>query len=274
MHSVGPFSVQVIAVALGAVLAWLTARLLWRKDGTGKRAAALLLDALLVGLLAARALYVLRWWPDYSAAPRAIVSVGDGGFYWWAGLPAGLAYLAWRTRGLPPLRQAALGSAAIGIAVWTFAQGDIVQARRVSLPALALETLDARPVSLDQYAGQPLVINLWASWCPPCRREMPVLAQAQADYPDVRFLLINQGEGAATVRNFLARQGLAFKDVLLDPASRAMPTLRTRGLPTTLFFDAQGRLAQAHMGELTAARLRQTLQDSLMSLPDAIRLQE
>ncbi|KCB26300.1 prolipoprotein diacylglyceryl transferase family protein [Bordetella hinzii] len=273
MHSVGPFSLPVAAVALAAVLAWLAARLLWR-EAAGRRAAALLLDALFIGLVAARAAYVLRWWPDYSAAPRAIVSIGDGGFYWWAGLPAGLAWLAWRTRGLPPLRQAALGSAAIGIAAWTFAQGYIVQAQRGSLPALALETLEARPVSLEHYSGRPVVINLWASWCPPCRREMPVLEQAQADYPGVRFLLINQGESAATVREFLAGQGLVFKDVLLDPASQAMPALRTRGLPTTLFFDAQGRLAQAHMGELTAARLRQTLQDHLVPPPDATRIQE
>ncbi|MCJ9712675.1 prolipoprotein diacylglyceryl transferase, partial [Bordetella hinzii] len=110
MHSVGPFSLPVAAVALAAVLAWLAARLLWR-EAAGRRAAALLLDALFIGLVAARAAYVLRWWPDYSAAPRAIVSIGDGGFYWWAGLPAGLAWLAWRTRGLPPLRQGGGGGA-------------------------------------------------------------------------------------------------------------------------------------------------------------------
>src|SRR5699024_3535079 len=51
------------------------------------------------------------------------------------------------------------------------------------LPDLDLAALDERPVSLVSYMGQPVVLNLWATWCPPCRREMPVFEQAQAEFP-------------------------------------------------------------------------------------------
>lgn len=89
---------------------------------------------------------------------------------------------------------------------------------------------------------------------------MPVLAQAQRDYPGAVFLMVNQGEQASTVTHFLQPKGLAFDHVLLDPLSEALQTFGSRGLPTTLFFDAQGKLVDSHMGELTAARLKDTLQ--------------
>jgi len=127
------------------------------------------------------------------------------------------------------------------------------------MPALELASLDEQPVNLDAYAGRPVVLNLWASWCPPCRREMPVFQQAQAAFPDIAFVMVNQGESAQQARAFLARERLAFNDVLLDPASQAMRAMGSRGLPTTLFFDAQGRLVHTHLGELTMASLKHTV---------------
>src|SRR5690554_5842175 len=129
----------------------------------------------------------------------------------------------------------------------------------VPLPDLQLVGFDERPVSLSSYKGQPIVLNLWATWCPPCRREMPVLEQAQSDYPEVAFVLVNQGESAGEVGDFLTAQGLELEHVLLDPFSRAMHEVGSRGLPTTLFFDAEGRLVDSHMGELTMPSLRNTL---------------
>lgn len=101
-----------------------------------------------------------------------------------------------------------------------------------------------------------MVINLWATWCPPCRREMPVLAQAQSVFPDVVFVMVNQGESAPAIHAFLEREGLQFAHVLRDPTSLTMHAVGSRGLPTTLFFDEQGRLTDSHVGELTMARLK------------------
>lgn len=124
-----------------------------------------------------------------------------------------------------------------------------------TLPDLALMTLEERPARLSSYMGAPVVLNLWATWCPPCRREMPVLEQAQTAFPDVAFVLVNQGESAQQARAYLESEGLNLTDVLLDPSSEAMREMRTGGLPTTFFFDAQGRMVDLHLGEITMADL-------------------
>lgn len=271
MTGIGPFSVQAAAVATAVAVAWLVARYLLRTtDADTRRAAAsALLDALFVGLLVARFAYVLRWWSDYVATPLSIVAIGDGGFNVWAGLPAALGWALWRVRRHPSRRRPMLYGFAAGVTIWGAAQVGLSVMQRAAppLPSLTLSTMTGQPVSLDAYRGSPVVMNLWASWCPPCRREMPVLEKAQADYPDVRFLLINQGEAAHTVEAFVQSQGLRFDDLLLDPASQAMQAAGARGLPTTLFFDTNGRLVDAHLGELTAARLRDTLQGRLNQTP-------
>src|SRR3546814_16366109 len=82
---------------------------------------------------------------------------------------------------------------------------------------------------------------------------MPVLEQAQGRYPGVAFVLVNQGEDRGTIHRYLDRAGLDLDHVLLDPHSQAMLETNTRGLPTTLFFNAEGRLVDTHMGELTRA---------------------
>jgi thiol-disulfide isomerase/thioredoxin len=127
-----------------------------------------------------------------------------------------------------------------------------------SLPMTALAS--GAPVDLTQVApGQPLVVNLWATWCAPCRREMPVLAAAQQDeaaqQTGVRILFVNQGDDEAAIRRFLTEHGWALRDVLLDRGSSLGPAVGSQGLPTTLFYDAQGRQVAAHMGVLNAAAL-------------------
>src|SRR5690554_730160 len=107
----------------------------------------------------------------------------------------------------------------------------------IPLPDLQLVTLVERPARLSAYLGQLVVLNLWATWCPPCRREMPVLEQAQTAFPDVAFVLLNEGESAQQVLDFLKSENLTLTDVLLDPSSEAMRTMKTGGLPTTFFFD-------------------------------------
>lgn len=262
--AVGPFSGTVVAVALSALLAWLLARgVAGRAMADHRRAAgSMVFDALLIGLLVARAVYVLRWWPEYTASAWAILAIGDGGFVWWGGLPAALGWVLWRTRGTTALRRAVLSGIGAGMVAWLLIGVISNQLQRSAppLPAIALVQLDGTPVSMQQFLGRPVVLNLWASWCPPCRREMPALAAAQAMYPDVAVVFINQGETAAAVRAYLEAQHLMLDHVLLDGQSRAMPTLGVRGLPTTLFYDAEGRLRDRHMGELTRARLTDILQ--------------
>lgn len=260
---------RAVLVAAAALLAWWLVRLLARRWGdshtdasTPKLADALFTDAFLVGLLAARLGYVVRWWPEYTAAPWSIVAIGDGGFLWWIGLPTALAFAWWRSARQRRLRKPLFAGIAAGLLVWFALNGTLALLQRSAppLPNIAACTLDGASATLDASAGKPIVLNLWATWCPPCRREMPVFEDAAQRYPGIDFVLLNQGEDAATIREFLDGQGLTLHEhILLDPHSQAMPATNTRGLPTTLFFDANGRLVDSHMGELTRASLADTL---------------
>lgn len=263
MIGFGPFSIDVIIVAVSALLAWAVSRILARRqpESPYKAAGSLLLDSLLVGLVAARLGYIARWWKDYTEAPWSMVAIGDGGFLWWAGVLAALLFVGWRTRSVRALRMPVFAGVLAGIVAWGAGGGAVALLQRSAppLPDAQLATLDERPVALNSYAGRPVVVNLWATWCPPCRREMPVLQQAQSAFPEIAFVMVNQGEQAAAIQEFFAREGLAFNHVLRDPASDTMRAMGARGLPTTLFFDSDGRLVDTHMGELTMASLKHTI---------------
>nr|MBF0686023.1 TlpA family protein disulfide reductase [Pseudomonas sp.] len=260
MIGIGPFSIKVVVVAGAILLAWIVARRVARAlpDTPHKAAGGMLLDAAFWGFVAARLGYIAQWWQEYSAAPMSMIALSDGGFAWWVGIPVAAAFVWWRTRSARVLRSPALSGIAAGAVVWVVANGllSLMLRSAAPMPDLSLSTLDGRPISLSSYAGRPVVLNLWASWCPPCRREMPVLERAQKQFPDVAFVLVNQGESAQQAQAFLESEGLDLTDVLLDPASRAMKTVGSRGLPATLFFDAQGRQVDSHLGEITMPSLK------------------
>lgn len=83
-----------------------------------------------------------------------------------------------------------------------------------------------------------VVVSLWASWCGPCQREIPMLEQAVAEYPDVRFLFVNQGKNLETVRHYLRQEGLSMEaSVLLEPEqSLARAFLRRWGYQSLCSF--------------------------------------
>ena len=260
MIGVGPFPMRVIVIIVAVLVAWLVARRVARMlpDTPYKAAGGMLIDAVFWGLVAGRLAYIAQWWEEYYAAPMSMIAIGDGGFAWWAALPVGAAYVWWKTRSAQVLRSAVFGGMVAGTLVWVLANGVLSLLLRSAppLPDLPLLTLDEQPVSLSAYEGRPVVLNLWASWCPPCRREMPVFEQAQGEFPEVAFVLVNQGETAQQAQAFLENEGLQLTDVLLDPPSSAMQTMGSRGLPTTLFFDAQGRQVDTHLGEITMPSLK------------------
>lgn len=215
----------------------------------------------LLALLAARAGFVLAWWPQYAQAPLSLLDVRDGGFQPWAGWAAALGYAGVLALRRSPLRTSVASGVAVAAGWWLAAQLLLwaVAPPPAALPAWQGVALDGRSVAVQQLRGQAVVVNLWASWCPPCHREMPVLLQAQAQQPQVQFLWVNQGEAALKVHTYAQQQGLPAAQVLLDPQSTLGAQLGQRALPTTLFFNARGELVAQRTGELSAATLAQHL---------------
>lgn len=266
--TLGPLALPLppLLLAAGGAVSLLALRLLAARRPREERdgMANVLWLALGLGLLAARALHVLRHADAYAASPWSVIDIRDGGWHAVAGTVAGLVVVMLRAASQVEWRRPLALSAMAGVIAWQVAGEGVMlrQAGDAALPPVALTALAAGepsplPALLD---GRPLVINLWASWCGPCRAEMPVLAAAQARERGVRFLFVNQGEAAPTVQAWLARERLALQDVWLDPASALGPAVGSPALPTTLFVDAQGRRVGAHVGVLNEASLRVRLQ--------------
>jgi peroxiredoxin len=118
-------------------------------------------------------------------------------------------------------------------------------------PPFALEDLAGRTHRLADYRGKVVLVNFWATWCEPCRDEMPSLARLQAALADRPFtvLAVNLDEPVSRVRKFLARTPLNFP-VLLDRDAVVAKAWRARILPATYLVGRDGRIRQVHFGEL------------------------
>ena len=125
------------------------------------------------------------------------------------------------------------------------------------LPQLTLPCLtERRPVDVSQLGGKPLVVNLWASWCGPCRSEMPRLAKAAKGTSDVGFLGINTRDDPQAAADFLTSVGATYPQ-LVDEGGEVLAHTRVPGLPVTLALDAQGRVVDRVIGEVSQQELNQ-----------------
>lgn len=119
-------------------------------------------------------------------------------------------------------------------------------------PVLMLTDVDGKTWRLSDLRGQPVIVNFWATWCPPCRAEMPSLQRAwrQLQAEGIMVLAVNVGDSSAAVIDFSLNHGLDFP-ILLDADSTAMAAWPAQGLPATFIIDAKGRIAFRAIGERT-----------------------
>lgn len=123
-------------------------------------------------------------------------------------------------------------------------------------PELNLTNLEGAPASLADYHGSVVLVNLWATWCPPCAEEMPTLQAFYEKYQPNGFVLIaiDQGETIAEVEPFAAEFGLTFP-IWLDPQSEAGRAFNTMNLPSSYVIDRDGRVRLMWIGGISAANL-------------------
>ena len=187
--------------------------------------------------------------------------IWEGGFSIWAGLCGALATLLVGLSGLKA-RLWATGALAAGALMANVAIQLMTAPSAIALPQTAFQTLDGGTFRFDG-SGAPMVVNFWASWCPPCRREMPVLAQAASDTPDVRFVFANQGEAADVISGYLKANDidLSAATVLQDGLGELGRHYGTQGLPATLFMTADGTIVNSHLGQITKEALAGAISD-------------
>ena len=160
-------------------------------------------------------------------------------------------------------RLAALGLIALVAAACGSSGDDAASQGGDILPDVEIERFDdGSTISLADIEG-PAVVNLWATWCAPCRREIPdfeAVHQARGDV--VRFVGVNIGEDVARASEFLTEVGATY-DQFLDAEGYVVTELRTTTMPVTLVLDADGVISTRHLGPMDQGDLNDAIDDAL-----------
>ncbi len=116
-------------------------------------------------------------------------------------------------------------------------------------PDFQLPDLDGQSISLSDFRGEPVLINFWASWCGPCRYEMPFIQEVYEEWSarGLVVLAINKGESLSTAKDFIQSGNYSFP-VLLDINQYVALEYNVRGLPTTFFIDKEGMIQAIKVG--------------------------
>ena len=162
-------------------------------------------------------------------------------------------------------------------AVWTFISADKSGSSTAGLipapqkgflaPDFTLETLDGESVTLSDLRGQAVLVNFWATWCPPCRAEMPAFQKAYQDYEDQGFAIIavnaTSQDNSADVAAFIEEFGLSFP-VVLDNEGAVNQLYQVRSLPTSFFIDKEGVISEVVIGgPIAEALIRARIEELL-----------
>ena len=222
-------------------------------ERTGRETTKAGMWSLLAGIVTARLAYIVAHLDSYSQDWWTALALWQGGFNEWAGMAVAAAVLV-VTLGINRTSGSTL-AVMIALAL-SWAGGEaLLRAPSRPLPEMPiLARLDGGRIEPGSLAGTPHVINLWATWCPPCRRELPMLAEV-ASNSEVPILLVNEGETAGQVERYLAESGVPPDNIALDERGALMRTIEGGGLPTTLFINARGEVVDTHLGEISRAAL-------------------
>ena len=129
-------------------------------------------------------------------------------------------------------------------------------------PGFTLEDLEGNKVSLEDYRGKIVLLNFWATWCPPCREEMPDLDKIYKEQKDNDFvvLAVNGGEAKEDVKKFIDDNGYSFP-VLLDTDINVNFTYNVAFIPTSYMLDKEGKIRAIKSGAMSYAEISQMLEN-------------
>lgn len=143
---------------------------------------------------------------------------------------------------------------------------------RKPAPILRGTDLNGQPVDTSSWKGEPGVINVWASWCAPCRKEAPELVAVAKKNPDVNFLGLDTRDSEAPAKAFIKKYGITYPN-LPDPDGQLLlafaDSLPPQAVPSTLLIDSQGRVAGRFLGAVSAGELDDALAKLQESDPGA-----
>ncbi len=145
---------------------------------------------------------------------------------------------------------------AIAVALWAIGSGDSAQGISMGRPRVGAEMVDFSlndlqgiEVRLSDYQGRPVLVNFWATWCPPCREEMPLFSKFYLAYEESGFMIlaVDVGEEWDLVADFAYGHDLPFP-VLLDPDQGFADALRINAYPTSVLVGRDGKIKSVHVG--------------------------
>ncbi|MBR6676296.1 MAG: TlpA family protein disulfide reductase [Clostridia bacterium] len=127
-------------------------------------------------------------------------------------------------------------------------------------PDITVYTLDGEAVKLSDLRSKPVVLNFWATWCPPCKAELPHFEKLSVEYRgEVEFMMVNLTDGTRDteelVRSFIESEGYTFP-VYCDTEMQAYYLYGVNSIPVTFFIDARGRIQNAYTGAMSEEQLR------------------
>lgn len=124
-------------------------------------------------------------------------------------------------------------------------------------PDFEFSTFDGRRVRLSDFRGRPVLVNFWATWCQPCRTEMPAIDEAVRRYQadNVAVLAMNRGERYGPAHDWIEKQGIDFTAFGYDPDQAVFDRYEGIGMPTSFFIDAQGVITEVVAGPLRESDL-------------------
>jgi thiol-disulfide isomerase/thioredoxin len=154
-----------------------------------------------------------------------------------------------------------IGLAIVGLLIFLTSS---TKSSTADVPEFTAPLLDGATVHLSDYRGQVVMLNFWATWCPPCRAEMPMLQTASDRYQDQGFVIlaVNDAEPVPQIQAFVDRLALRFP-IVLDDEERLQRMFGVVGYPTSVFIGRDGTAFATHLGALNSDQLATYIETGL-----------